>query len=130
MKKILICIKPFLVFQFCFVIISFILLCIGPDSPITTIISFCFFFPVISGGVYILGFIFGLWTEFRNQNGFSILLLITLISYMINCIAWLPEYFHEMNFLFSLAFKETIGFLVGQLVVFILEYMIKKSSCK
>lgn len=124
MKKIYYNLKPFLIFQIIIIFICLIFKLINPQSDVWVIVSYGVLLPYYSGGIYIIGALFGAWIQFRSETKLKNIICNNTFAFFIILIPIAIQFQSYTLDIFLMALYQFLCFVGGQIVILTLEFLI------
>lgn len=124
MKIIYYNLKPFIIFQAVIVFIDMFYKLANPQSDAWVIVSYGILLPYYSGGIYIIGALFGAWIQFRSESKLKIIICNNIFVFFLILfpIAILFQ-IYTLN-IFLIALYQFLCFIGGQIILLTLEFLI------
>lgn len=125
MKKVYYNLKPFLIFQAFVIFICLLLKLISPQSDAWVIIGYGVLLPYYSGGIYIIGALFGAWIQFRSESKLKVIICNNIFAFILILIS-IAIQFHQMYSFdtFLMALYQFLCFIGGQIIILTLEFIV------
>ena len=123
MKKIYYNLKPFLIFQAIIVSICILLEMVSTESDIWILAGFLV--PYYSGGIYIIGALFGAWIQFRSESKLKVIICNNIFAFILILISIAIQFYQMYSFdTFLMALYQFLCFIGGQIIILALEFFV------
>ncbi len=124
MKKISYNLKPFLIFQILIIIICFILKLMNPQSDVWVIVSCGILLPYYSGGIYLIGALFGAWIQFRSESKLKFIICNNIFAFFLILFPIAIQFQIYTLDVFLMALYQFLCFIGGQIIILTLEFLV------